>query len=442
MRLAIRFVRDVAMIALLTTLAACATPQRSASGRIDVAPVTSPPSAPVAETAVPASSTPADAALVATTETDLSPPGLWERIVGGLRFAGCGKNPGLDREVRRYLAGGRFAAMLQPMLPQMMFVLEEVEHRGLPTEFVLLPIIESHYRLLPAKGNRPAGPWQLMPVTARAHGLVIGQDYDARQDLAASTDAALDHIERLADRFGRNWTLVVKAYNAGEFRVRRAYGSTDAKARPRNLSPITHSYYAKLHALACILSEPGRFGVELPLVPDGPRLRAFRVEADLDLDLAAAAAGIERRELALSNPAFRGERAPKGSYLVLPETAATELALGLTAIPPPKRAHWGMHPRTATEWQVIATEAGLDAGALAAVNRSTVDADPPRTIALPEDAPSKGTSADGSNAYVVRAGDSPWKISRRLRVPLADLLELNGLNRRSLLHPGQKLLIP
>lgn len=437
-----RVIRGVTVTAALITLAACATPSRIDSGKLDVEPVASPPYPPEATTEVPSSSTPADFPLEPTTEAKAAPPGFWERIVGGLQFAGCENNPGFDLEARRYLAGGRFAAMLEPMLPRMMFVLEEVERRGLPTEFVLLPIIESHYRLLPAKGNRPAGPWQLMPMTARAHGLVIGQDYDARQDLAAATGAALDHIERLADRFADDWTLVVKAYNAGEFRVRRAYSGANTKARLRGLSPITQAYYAKLHALACILAEPARFDVELPPLRDQPPLRGFPVEADLDLDLAAAAAGVDRRELVLSNPAFRGERAPKGSYLVLPETAAMQLAQGLTPIPPPKRSNWVVRPEAATEWQTLATTVGLDASTLAAINRSTLDADPPRMLVLPADSTSKGTNAGSTSAYVVRAGDSPWKIARRLRVPLADLLELNGLNGRSLLQPGQKLLVP
>ncbi|MCA1780341.1 MAG: LysM peptidoglycan-binding domain-containing protein [Xanthomonadaceae bacterium] len=43
--------------------------------------------------------------------------------------------------------------------------------------------------------------------------------------------------------------------------------------------------------------------------------------------------------------------------------------------------------------------------------------------------------------YVVRSGDSLWTISRRQRVGLQELMRLNGLDRDSVLRPGQRLLI-
>jgi membrane-bound lytic murein transglycosylase D len=363
-------------------------------------------------------------------------------MLEGFRFGSCDARPAVAEEARRYAAGGRFAQTLEPMLPKMVFVLDEVERRGLPTEFVLLPIVESHYRMLSARGNRPAGPWQMMPGTARAHGIQIRADYDGRLDLAASTHAALDHIERLADRFGDDWTAVVKAYNAGEYRVHRARDGAGAEAAYRGLTATTLTYHARLHALACIVATPERFGIELPAPPVEPVLVAFAVEADLDLDLAAAVSGLDRRAIVAENPGIRGERAPRGSHLVLPAPAVEGLVDGLAAVPPNARAHWRPRGTDGRDWPALAKATGMEPAALAAANGSTLDEAPPARVVVPGAAPREATARSDGGTYVVRAGDSPWTIARRLRVRLADLLSVNGLTKTSVLKPGQELLVP
>lgn len=439
----LKAVRATLISVLMATLSACATTRQ----------VSEPPALPVVAPSDPAppapggdpnspSSEPTDKVQSGPPHEPSEVPDFWERLVSGLRFAGCENDRAIDRELRRYTAGGLFSENLTPMLPRMAFVLDEVERRGMPTEFVLLPIIESHYRLLPATGNRPGGPWQMVPVTARSHGLAITADYDARQDLAASTRAALDHIEGLASRFDGDWTLVVKAYNAGEFRVRRAALGAEGKARFRGLAPVTLSYYAKLHALACIFKYPDRFGIKLPSLASLPELQAFRVEADLDLDLAAAAARLTRTDLLELNPGFRKDHAPIGSYLVIPETAAARLTKVIEEVTPAKRKDWHVRDAASEDWSKLAGTSGVEPSVVAAVNGSMPASIPRGTVLVPGRAAGDQTGPAPVGDYVVRAGDSPWKIARKFRVPLSDLLEMNGLDGRSLLRPGQKLLIP
>jgi len=47
-----------------------------------------------------------------------------------------------------------------------------------------------------------------------------------------------------------------------------------------------------------------------------------------------------------------------------------------------------------------------------------------------------------STEYVVKSGDSLWVISKRFNVPMVDIMELNELNKQSVLKVGQKLKIP
>jgi LysM repeat protein len=48
---------------------------------------------------------------------------------------------------------------------------------------------------------------------------------------------------------------------------------------------------------------------------------------------------------------------------------------------------------------------------------------------------------DGSIVHTVLAGQTLWTVSAVYELPLAELLELNGLTENSLLHPGDELLI-
>jgi len=48
---------------------------------------------------------------------------------------------------------------------------------------------------------------------------------------------------------------------------------------------------------------------------------------------------------------------------------------------------------------------------------------------------------DGSIVHVVQPGQALWNIAAIYKVPLADLLTLNGLNENSFIYPGDKILI-
>ena len=50
-----------------------------------------------------------------------------------------------------------------------------------------------------------------------------------------------------------------------------------------------------------------------------------------------------------------------------------------------------------------------------------------------------GKSSSGSSTYVVRRGDSLWKIAQRSKTTVARLCSLNGISARAVLRPGTKL---
>jgi membrane-bound lytic murein transglycosylase D len=386
------------------------------------------------------------------------PPDVWQRARAGFAFATCPGSSASRRWQRTYTkAPDRFAALLDRALPLLEFVLTRIEARGLPTEFALLPLVESQYTPFPARGNRPAGVWQLMPVTARGLGLEIEPTYDGRLDAVAATDAALDLLEHLRESLGPDWRLVDMAFNAGEYRVRgalRSAGGPRHDVDPERLavSRITHEHLAKLNALACVVREPRRHGVELPPLDASRTLAVAPVDADTDLELVAALAGLDVHALRALNPAHFGTTVAAGRSVLLPAAARARYA-GLSArLDPSRRIGWrrATPPADAT-WGSLAAAGGVELAVLVALNadveRSTPSSRvrllPPGAAGVAAAAPSRATglarSVDGDGRYRVRRGDSLWRIARAFRVTVAQLLEWNGLSASKPIQPGQWL---
>ncbi|GAB4094192.1 hypothetical protein GCM10028786_31190 [Flaviaesturariibacter terrae] len=92
---------------------------------------------------------------------------------------------------------------------------------NLPTELKYLAVIESELKPSATSWVGAAGPWQLMPQTARELGLRVSKKTDERRDYKKSTEAAARYLNDLYSVFN-DWLLVVAAYNGGAGNVNQA----------------------------------------------------------------------------------------------------------------------------------------------------------------------------------------------------------------------------
>ncbi|MFT4198190.1 MAG: lytic transglycosylase domain-containing protein, partial [Pseudoxanthomonas sp.] len=271
---------------------------------------------------------------------------IFQQFRAGLAEPDCDAAAGRRWRGQFAHAPDRLADEDENVLPLFGYVVGELRQAGLPTEFALIPFVESGYRPGVRNGTGPAGLWQFIGGTARLHGVEMRAGYDGRLSPVESTQAAVSYLKKLYADLGGNWQLTVMAYNAGEGRLvqslRRA-GMSTADARPRDLpglSPVTYTYVQKLHALACALEDAGHRPdwqqamqrqvprlLPRPLPHSWTGLAAWAEHENQDLEL-----------LASLNPALvplrRGAAAPR--YVLAPVAPGGDAdALGVGAVADP-----------------------------------------------------------------------------------------------------------
>lgn len=141
------------------------------------------------------------------------------------------------------------------------YVLDAVRAAHLPSEYALIPFVESGYRPDARSPSGPVGMWQMIEQTARNHKVPIRNGYDGRLSPVDSTRAAVRYLKTLHGMFAGDWRLAAMAYNAGEYRILGALKSGGQQARnadPASLAGVpatTQAYVRKLQALSCVLGD-------------------------------------------------------------------------------------------------------------------------------------------------------------------------------------------
>ena len=254
---------------------------------------------------------------------------VWDSLRSSFAMPDCNADPSVLQWAKRYTRDPQhFEKTLRAALPRLDYVRQVAAQYHVPGEFVLLPWVESHYRHVPARKGHPAGLWQIMPASMGSLNLRVDRYYDGRFDIRVATHAVMQLLEQYHDRF-KDWRVADYAYNAGEFRLRsliRDHGSpADEPVVPDlPVSKVTREHLVKLLAIACVVREPGRFHVQLPVLSAGERLTETPLAHSMSFAQAADLAGIPVTALRQLNPEFLGDtiNATYTSYLVLPASAA------------------------------------------------------------------------------------------------------------------------
>jgi len=196
--------------------------------------------------------------------------------------------------------------MLERSEKYLFHVVGEVEKGNMPMEIALLQMIESAYNPIATSRKKAAGMWQFIPSTGKIYGLKQNWWVDERRSVIESTNAALNYLEKLHKEFG-SWELALASYNAGEGRVGRAIKRNKRNKKPTGyynlrLPKETKNYVPKLFAIKNIISNPEKYGLNLPNIKNKPYFENIEVTKNIDTQLIARLAEISIEEFQLLNP--------------------------------------------------------------------------------------------------------------------------------------------
>lgn len=343
--------------------------------------------------------------------------GLRERFARGLEISG--RYDGLLREVFR--------------------------EAGLPEDLAVLPHVESSFQSSARSSAGAVGAWQFTWGTGRRY-LRITSAIDERLDPVAAARGAAAYLGEAYEKLD-SWPLAITAYNHGVRGMQRAeqklgsdLGRIYSEYRGRTFGFASRNFYAEFLAAREIVANPEWFFPE-GLTPEPPLDRDWlELERPASPGRLARLYGVPLDALAEINPAWtsrgvrRGLALPAGTRVWLPRDA---LARAGSVAGSGGEVYYLVEAGDSL-W-AIAEEHGISLELLLALNGLGPREDRiypgQRLVVVEQEGPD-------NLIHTVLRGDTLSKIAVLYGVRLGDLLALNQLSRRSVIYPGQQIVIP
>lgn len=324
---------------------------------------------------------------------------------------------------------------------------------GLPKDLAYMAHVESAYKPHAYSRAKAKGIFQFIRSTGVRYGLRVDGWVDERSDPEKATRAAAAYLTDLYGMFG-DWYLALAAYNAGEGKIQRTLASTRAVdfwtlASRRVLRNETTNYVPAILAAVLISKDPVRYGFEFQ--PETPvDYDTIRVDESVHLEVLARCAGSSVETLRDLNPALRRRMTPPYAFDVRVPTGKGEATLAaLAEVPRWQRSVVATHKVAEGETLAkVARRYGVSVSGLQRANRmgKRTVLKPGESLVIPDGGEVYSEhrdvpSAGSSAVYRVRSGDTLGSIAKRYRTTPAAIASANGIRINSVLRIGQKLVI-
>jgi membrane-bound lytic murein transglycosylase D len=308
-------------------------------------------------------------------------------------------------------------------LPSMETVFQRA---GLPISLTRLPLVESSFDEKAYSKAGAAGVWQFMPASARIY-MRLDEVVDERVDPWVSTEAAARHLK---DDYAllQDWPLAITAYNHGRYGIARGLKTVNGSSladlveryRGKRFGFASRNYYAEFLAAVSVERDHAKHFGELrredPLAFEEVRTG----DHYLSYETLVRASGVDEATFRRFNPAFRSNivkgrlRVPPRQTLRLPPSHAAEFSATLASVDSSE-----LHDRQARVAKRVKKGKSRHSKAVKV-----------------------GRKPSGHRTHRVRAGQTLSGIALRYGISLRTLCKVNGLGRKSVIRPGQRLRIP
>ena len=382
---------------------------------------------------------------------DQEPFDLWERIRNDLTFSIPESYEDMDRYRNRFVKNQHAVNRLSKSGQRYLFhTVKRAEELGVPVELALLPFVESEFDPYAQSLYGATGIWQFLPATGREWGLKTNWWYDGKRDVIASTEAALNFLLYLHQKFDNDWLLAIAAYNAGPGRVNRAIRENKEKGLAIDfwslrLPKETSAYVPKLLVLSELIKDPSSFGVTLPSIANRPYFTKIETPGQVDLMQAADLAGMTPEAIYELNPGFsQWATDPSGPhYLLLPTGIADRFLIQLSSLEEVELVQWERYKiKRGDTLTRIAKQYSIEVPVLMEINQ--MDSDiiyANQEIMVPRGPAWANTFVPKARTYEVVKGDTLWGISKKFGVTIQDISLWNDLGLTTPLQIGQEIKI-
>ena len=289
-------------------------------------------------------------------------------------------------------------AYLESAMEYRLYVRKALADNSLPSYLEYLPVVESNYKTNAKSKSGAIGMWQFMENSVWPF-LTLNDFVDERLDPWKSTDAALKKLQDNYKTFG-DWYLAIAAYNCGAGAMTRILKKAEKKdfwylLDNKLLPSQTADYVPKLIAIADLAVNAEYYGIDLPThkeeyeILENEKNGIFdyiTVNKAYSISQLASQMRMDLNELKRLNPSY---------------------TRGMT------------HPN---KQSIIRLPLGMQQSA--------------------EDALAKLEPIEFPFTYKVVQGDSLWSISRKFKVTVQSICDLNNIRENDILKIGKILYIP
>ncbi|MGZ3941692.1 MAG: transglycosylase SLT domain-containing protein, partial [Bacteroidia bacterium] len=368
---------------------------------------------------------------------------------------------------------------------------EILDKYNMPLELKHLAVIESALNPTARSRAGAVGLWQFMYPTAKMYNININSYIDERSDPYKATVAAAEYMQFLYSMF-KDWQMVLAAYNAGPGTINRAIRRSGGKQTYWEIRPYlpleTQSYVPAFIGANYAMT----YYAEHNIYPALPQKNYFEldtvvVKEPLTFEQLAQVLDISVEEIQYFNPVYKKKIIPSGgNVLTLPKTTIGKFVTNeeeiyamlrkqaeeqkLITQAPVKEIQVSHVVRKGENISSVARKYGVTVADIKTWNLiGKKGLKPGRRLVIYKQekiVPAPSTNAEAKTAdvqvadntktsenkqlaeshpilrpsvYVVRKGDTFYKIALDFGLSVEDLQQMNGLKKNAALQVGQKL---
>ena len=335
------------------------------------------------------------------------------------------------------------------------FIMEEIQRRNLPPELAYLPVVESAFSVTARSRSGAVGLWQFMMNSISPFDIRVTELIDERRDFIKSTRGALQKLEDNYRILG-DWCLALAAYNCGLGEVTRIIRRTGIRdywelSGRNEFRQETLHYVPKLAAIAFIISQPRRFGVNI--WREQFEWAPITLRRQVSLDILAQEAGIDRDLLRNLNAELLYGISPAGGYNLKVPLSQIDIVSDILEREDIRLIRYYYHVvrHGDTLWS-MSRHYGASLNMIEQHNPGIMNrylkigetiVIPAFADVAPAPAPVRPiVTAVFNGFHVVARGETFWSLGRRYGVDPQTLAEENGMLLDQILHEGRTIKVP